>query len=150
MSGQFTLETKPLILEALRYVIESNGRALLEIECDYLGFMLQSSLNGFYLLDAHFIPTLIAGQLVKDTAYTISGYFPFLLRDMYNLSPQLTIQKLLTIMSNHHYDNFTNIDRKAYPLIVRQLCSTLGSILASLNINQQEHFTYKKALSFMS
>jgi tetratricopeptide (TPR) repeat protein len=53
-------------------------------------------------------------------------------------------------MSNHHNENFTNIVRKAYRLMTRYLYSTLGSILASSNIFQQDHLTYKKALSFMS
>jgi hypothetical protein len=60
------------------------------------------------------------------------------------------MQKLLTFMSYHHNENYTKIDRKAYRLITRYLCSTLGSILASSNIYQQDHLTYKKALSIMS
>jgi tetratricopeptide (TPR) repeat protein len=69
---------------------------------------------------------------------------------MYNLSPILTIQKHLTLMSNHHNENFSNIDRKAYCLLTRYLCCTIGSVLASLNIYQQDQFIYRKALSFMS
>ncbi|XP_060591537.1 uncharacterized protein LOC132746426 isoform X1 [Ruditapes philippinarum] len=150
MSGRFTPETKQLILETLRYVIESNGRALLEIECDNFGLFLQSSLNGINIIDAHCVPKLIAGRLLKDTAHAKSVNFQCLLRDMYNLSQILTIQKLLTFMSNHHNENFSNIDRKAYCLLTRYLCCTIGSVLASLNINQQHHLTYKKALEFMS
>ncbi|XP_060591536.1 uncharacterized protein LOC132746425 isoform X4 [Ruditapes philippinarum] len=149
MSGRFTPETKPLILETLRYVIESNGRALLEIECDNLGVFLQSSCNGIYLLDAHCVPTLIAGKLLKDTAQYISLHVKIMLRDMYDLSPRLTIRKLLTFMSHHHNANFTNIDRNAYGLFTQYLCSTLGSVLASLNIDQQDHIS-NKPLLFMS
>ncbi|XP_060591539.1 uncharacterized protein LOC132746426 isoform X2 [Ruditapes philippinarum] len=150
MSGRFSSEAKPLILETLRYVIESNGRVLLQIECDNYGSYLQSSLNGFVPIHPHSIPTLIAGQLLKYTALDISSLFKLLLSEMNDLSPRLAMQKLLTFMSYHHIENYTNIDRKAYRLITRYLCSTLGSILASSNIYQQDHLTYKNALSFMS
>ncbi|XP_060556858.1 uncharacterized protein LOC132717413 [Ruditapes philippinarum] len=150
MSGRFSPEAKPLILETLRYVIESNGRALLEIECDCLGLFLQSRLNSFEPVHAHLIPTLIAGHLLKQICHIISEQFQMIQLKMYDLSPTLTIQKLLTFMSNHHNENFTTIDRKAYRLLTRHICSTLGSILASSNIYKQDHLTYKNALSFMS
>ncbi|XP_060556855.1 uncharacterized protein LOC132717411 [Ruditapes philippinarum] len=146
MGGRFTPETKSLILETLRYVIESNGRALLEIECDCLGLCLQSNLNGI----EHFVPPIISGQLLRETALHISSDFKDILCEMNHLSHQPTMQKILTIISNYHNDNFTNIDRKAYRLITWYLCSTLGSVLASLNINQHDHFTYNKALEFMA
>ncbi|XP_060591530.1 uncharacterized protein LOC132746423 isoform X1 [Ruditapes philippinarum] len=150
MSGRFSPESKPLILDTLRYVIESDGRALLEIKCDNIDKYLQSSLNGVVPIHPHFIPTLIAGPLLKDTVRDISSIFKFLLSEMNDLSPRLAMQKLLTFMSYHHNENYTNIDRKTYRLITRYLCNTLGSILASFNIYQQDHLTYKKALSFMS
>ncbi|XP_060558230.1 uncharacterized protein LOC132718535 [Ruditapes philippinarum] len=149
MSGKFSPESKPLILKTLRYVIESNGKALLVIECDNIDKYLQSSLNDFIPMHPHFIPTLIAGQLLKCDARGISTNFNFLLSKMNDLSPRLAMQKNLTFMSYHHIENYTNIDKKAYLLIARYLCSTLGSILASSNIYQQDHLTYKKALSFM-
>ncbi|XP_060558231.1 uncharacterized protein LOC132718536 isoform X1 [Ruditapes philippinarum] len=150
MSRRFSPETKPLILETLRYVIESDGRALLEIKCDRFGLYVQSSLNGCVPIHPHFIPTIIAGQIQKDKGRDISSLFKFLLSKMNDLSPRFAVQKLLTFMSYQHNDNFTNIDRRAYHLITRYLCSSLGSILASLNNYQQDHLTYKKALSFMS
>jgi tetratricopeptide (TPR) repeat protein len=150
MSGRFSSETKPLILETIRYVIESNGRALLEIEYDLLGLFLQSSLNGIELIDAHFIPTISAGNLLIEQAHTINLIFKDILGEMKNLSLRPTIQKLLTFISHHHIENYTNIDRKAYRLITRYLCSTIGSILASSNIYQQDHLTNNNALSFMS
>jgi hypothetical protein len=150
MSGKVSPESKPLILETLRYVIESNGKALLEIECDNIDKYLQSSLSGFIPIHPHFNPTVIAGQLLKGDARVICSRFKFLLSKMNDLSPRLAMQIFLTFMSYHHIENYTNIDRKAYLLIARYLCSTLGSILASANIYQQDHLTYKKALSFMS
>ncbi|XP_060566824.1 uncharacterized protein LOC132725664 [Ruditapes philippinarum] len=150
MSGRFSPETKPLILETLHYVIESNGRALLEIKCDYFDSYLQKSLTGLVPRYAHNMPTSIVGQLLTHSACCISTNFNVLLHEINGLSPRLTIQKLLTFLSHHHNENFTNIDRKAYSLITRHLCNTFGSILASLNISQQDHLVYKKALSFMS
>jgi hypothetical protein len=149
MSARRFLESKPLILETLRYVIESGVRALLEIKCDNIDKYVQSILNGFVPLHPHIIPTLIAGKLLKDIAREISSRFKFLLCLMNDLSPGLAMQKLLTFMSHHQIENYTNIDRKAYRLIARYLCSTRGSILASSNIYQQDHLTYKNALSFM-
>jgi tetratricopeptide (TPR) repeat protein len=149
MSRRFSPETKLLILVTLRYVIESNGRALLEIECDNFGSFVQLSLNGIEHISASYVPALIAGQFVTETVNTLNVPFKFLLCGMHNLSPKRTIQKLLTFMSNHHHENFSNIDRKAYCLSTRQLYSTLGSVLASLNINQQYHIR-NKALSIMS
>ncbi|XP_060558229.1 uncharacterized protein LOC132718534 [Ruditapes philippinarum] len=145
MSGRFSPESKPLILETLRYVIESNGRALLEIKCDNFGLYLKSSLNSFIQINEHVIPTRIAGLLLGVTALFMNASFIFFLRETNDLSPRLATQKLLTIIANHQNEN-----KKAYRLITRHLCSTLGSILASLIINQQDHLTYKKALSFMS
>jgi hypothetical protein len=152
MSGRFSRETKPLILETLRYVIERNGRALLEIKCSNFGPYLQSSLNGFVPKHAHFIPTKTVGQLLRNTANSVSQsvILLFATEGMIDLPPRLTIPKLLTFMSYHHKENITNIDRKAYRLITRYLYCTLGSILASFKINQQDHLTYKKALSFTS
>ncbi|XP_060591532.1 uncharacterized protein LOC132746425 isoform X1 [Ruditapes philippinarum] len=150
MSERFTPGTKPLILETLRYVIESNGRALLEIECDNFGLSLQSSLNGFLPRDAHFISTHIAGFLLTDTVQAVNKCAFIFLRERSDNSPRQTMQNLLTLMPNHHNDNFTNIDRIAYRLITQQLCGTLGTIIASSNIKQLDHLTYKKAISFMS
>jgi hypothetical protein len=150
MSGRFSSEAKPLILETLRYVIESNGRVLLQIECDNYGSYLQSSFYCFLPINVQFIPTHIAGHLLRSTAQSVSACVIILLDEIiYDLSPRHTVQKLLTFMLHHHYDKFTNIYRKAYRLITRHLCSTLGSILASLNIYQQDHLTYKIALSIM-
>ncbi|XP_060586910.1 uncharacterized protein LOC132742485 [Ruditapes philippinarum] len=145
LSGRISPESKPLILETLRYVIESNGRALLEIECDNFGIYLQSSLNGFIQVNEHIIPTRIAGLLLKDTALLMNVSFKSFLHEIKDLSPRIATQKLLTIIANHHNEN-----TKANRLITRHLCSSIGSILASLNIYQQDHLTYKKALSFMS
>jgi hypothetical protein len=150
MARRFSPETKPLILETLRYVIESNGRALLEIKCDNIDKYLQSSLNGFVPIPERCIPTIIAGQLLEDIGHSISEQFKLILLEISDLSPRFAIQNILTFMSHHHNVNFTNIDRETYRLITRHLCSTLGSILASLNINQQDNFTYKKALELMS
>jgi hypothetical protein len=125
MSGRFPPETKPLILETLRYVIESNGRALLEIECDNFGSYVQSSSNGFVPIHAHFIPTHIAGQLLINTVISLSASYLNLLEEVIDLSPRLTIQNVLKFMSYHQSDNFSNINIKAFCLITRHLCSTL-------------------------
>ncbi|XP_060608374.1 uncharacterized protein LOC132760414 [Ruditapes philippinarum] len=145
LSGRISPESKPLILETLRYVIESYGRALLEIECDNFGICLQSSLNGFIQINEHVIPTRIAGLLLNNTALFMNESFKSFLHEMKDLSPRIATQKLLTIIANHHNEN-----TKANRLITRHLCSSIGSILASLNIYQQDHLTYKKALSFLS
>ncbi|XP_060556857.1 uncharacterized protein LOC132717412 [Ruditapes philippinarum] len=151
MSGRFTPETKPLILKNLRYVIENNRRALLGIECDYFGSFLQSSLNGIEIyIPTHYMPTFIAWDILKNSALAISIEVKVLLRDVNNLSPRLAMQKLLKFISNHYFQNFIFENRKAYRLLSRYLFSTLGSILASLNINQQDNLAFKKALSCMS
>jgi hypothetical protein len=150
MSGRFTPETKPLILETLRYVTERSERALLEIECDCFGSFLQSSLNGIEIyIPAHYIPTFIAWKMLENTALAISIHVKIMLRDVNNLSPRLAMQKLLTFISNHHIENFIFKNRKAYRLLSRYLFSTLGSILASSNINKQDKLAFKKALSCM-
>jgi hypothetical protein len=147
MSGRFSPEAKPLILEKLRYLIESNGRALFDIECDNFGVYLQSCLNGIILISL--IPTTLAGRKIEDTARYITSSSNLFLQEINSLSPRLAMQKLLTFMS-HHHDNFTNIDIIAYRFITRYICRTLGSILASSNIYQQDNLAYKKAIIFMS
>jgi hypothetical protein len=94
MNERISPETKPLILETLRYVIESNGRALLEIECDNYGSFVLSSLSGIILKNTHSFSISIAGLLLNDTAVEVSIQVKILSRDMNDLSPRLAIQKL--------------------------------------------------------
>ncbi|XP_053392107.1 uncharacterized protein LOC128554820 [Mercenaria mercenaria] len=141
MAERFLPHIKPFILDTLQYVASSNGRALLEIDCDRLGLRLQMKNNGICVIDPQTIPTFISGQLFKDVALDIAHVNKMLLSETNNsFNIPAVLQLLSTCMFKHVYkylDANQKQDKIAGSVTAQQLCKTLGSVLASSNIYHQ-------------
>ncbi|XP_045157494.2 uncharacterized protein LOC123523840 [Mercenaria mercenaria] len=138
MKGYFSHESKPYLLEILQNIINSEGRALLEIECDDLGARLQLKFSNLLFEFDIKKSKIISGQLLDFTAQTID----------------MTIQKRLALFTNSSYkeaiqtllkyifklvsisNQCQGLDKTASRLLTPWFCTTLGSVLASLNIQQ--------------
>ncbi|XP_053395464.1 uncharacterized protein LOC123523851 [Mercenaria mercenaria] len=151
MRGHIPHDTKPYILEILQYIINSEGRALLEIECDALGNRIQLKLSNLLLEFDIKTSDIISGQLLKITAEYINMAIRYCLTSIKNSSYIEAIQTLLkcifklVIISNQ----CQGLNKTASSLLVSCFCTTLGSILASLNI-QQYNAIPAEALTWIS
>ncbi|XP_053387487.1 uncharacterized protein LOC123542792 isoform X1 [Mercenaria mercenaria] len=135
MTGHIAQESKTRILEIFQNIINSEGTALLEIKCDSLGSRLQLKLNNLSLFNNK---CLVSGELLKATALTIDDIINSCLHCISNRSYEVAIQILLkyifklVIISNQ----CQGLERTAFRLLTPWFCTTLGSTLASLNIQQ--------------
>ncbi|XP_045157379.2 uncharacterized protein LOC123523788 [Mercenaria mercenaria] len=149
MRGHISHETKPYILEILLDVINSKGKALLEIECDSLGTRLQLKMSN--------LPSeikkndLISGHLLSSTAELIDLFFLSCLTVIKNSSYEEAKQtllkyifKLVSISKNCH-----GLDKTACSLMTPLLCTTFETALASINI-QQYHAVSAEVLTWIS
>ncbi|XP_053405224.1 uncharacterized protein LOC123523185 isoform X1 [Mercenaria mercenaria] len=135
MAGHIAQESKPHILEILQYIINSEGTALLRIECDALGARLQLKLNNLSLFSKR---CFTSGFLLNTTAQIINDSISECLRCISNSSNEVAIQTLLkyifklVIISNQ----CQGLEKRVCRLLAPCFCTTLGSTLASLNIQQ--------------
>ncbi|XP_053388982.1 uncharacterized protein LOC128552013 [Mercenaria mercenaria] len=155
MRGHISHESKGYILEVLQYVINSEGRALLEMECDHLGARIQLKLS--YLLFEFDIEikenlsTLISGNLLNCTAQLNDMVIKRCLTLITNSSYKEAIQTLLKYIFKLViiFNQCQGLDKTASSLLVPQFCTTLGTILASLNIQQYNGISVE-ALTWIS
>ncbi|XP_053395868.1 uncharacterized protein LOC123523798 [Mercenaria mercenaria] len=135
MRGHIPHESKPYILEILQYIIKSEGRAILEIECDCLFDRLHLKLSDFLSFK---INDIISGHLLLTTALEVDKNLLEYLLLTRNRSYKEAIQQLLrgiiklVIISNQ----CQGLDKTACSLLAPWFCTTLGSVLASLSIHQ--------------
>ncbi|XP_053399451.1 uncharacterized protein LOC123556228 [Mercenaria mercenaria] len=135
MRGHIPHESKPYILEILLYIINSEGRALLEIECDALGARIWLKSSYFLSFKTN---DIISGQLLQITAFAVDKNLQKYLISTKNSCYTEAIQTLLKsiikllIISNQ----CQGLDKTACSLMAPWYCTTLGSILASINIHQ--------------
>ncbi|XP_045156672.2 uncharacterized protein LOC123523104 [Mercenaria mercenaria] len=148
MAGHIAHESKPRILEILQHIINSEGTALLGIKCDALGARLQLKLNNLFLFKTSGI---VSGCLLIHTAHMINDSITFGLHNISNNSYEVAIQillkyifKLVTI-----FNQSQGLNRTACSLQAPWFCTTLGSILASLNIQQYNGIS-AEALSWIT
>ncbi|XP_045191405.2 uncharacterized protein LOC123548308 [Mercenaria mercenaria] len=150
MRGHISHAYKPYILEILKYIINSEGRALLEIECDDLGARIQLKLSNLHS-EFEIKSSDISGDLILSIAQLSALNIEPRLYSITNSSYKEAIQTLLkyifklVIISNQ----CQGLDKTACSLIVSCFCTTLGSILASLNI-QQYNALSAEALTLIS
>ncbi|XP_045156670.1 uncharacterized protein LOC123523103 [Mercenaria mercenaria] len=136
MAGHITQESKPRILEILQNIINSEGTALLGIECDALGERLLLKLNN--LSSFKTTSGIVSGDLFKTIARMINSSIEACLIPVSNSSNEEAIQILLNrilklaIISNQ----CQGLKKTACRLLAPRLCITLGSVLASLDIQQ--------------
>ncbi|XP_053395451.1 uncharacterized protein LOC123523865 [Mercenaria mercenaria] len=148
MRGHISHESKPYILEILQYIINSEGRALLEIECDDLGATIQRKLSYLHSVKAN---AIISGHLLRSTAAFIDGNIMDYLTGIRNSSYEEGIQTLLMfifkLVSISKYCQ--GLVKKACCLLVPRLCTTVGFVLVSLNICWYNNI-HAEALSWIS
>ncbi|XP_053405225.1 uncharacterized protein LOC123523185 isoform X2 [Mercenaria mercenaria] len=143
-----TQQSKPHILEILQYIINSEGTALLAIKCEDLGAGLQLKLN--YLLSFN-TRCFVSGYILKTTAQMVDSSIDFCLDCISNSSHEEAIQKLLeyifklVTISNRGQ----GLEKTACRLLGPWFCTTLGSTLASLNIQQYSGISVE-ALTWIS
>ncbi|XP_053389516.1 uncharacterized protein LOC128552494 [Mercenaria mercenaria] len=134
MKGHISHESKPYIIEILQYIINSEGKALQGILCDDLGARLQLKLSN---LVTSIKSDIISGKLVRDTATFIDNTILMnCLTLIRNSSYEEAIQTLLkySLKLVSISKNCQGLDKKACGLLATRFCTTLGFVLASLNI----------------
>ncbi|XP_045156542.2 uncharacterized protein LOC123523024 [Mercenaria mercenaria] len=135
MAGHITQESKPHILEILQYIINSEGTALLGIKCDALGSRLQLKLNYLFSINER---CFVSGYLLKTTARSINESINACLGCISNSSYEVAIQTLLKYIFKLAIFSYQcqGLDKTGCGLLAPWFCTTLGSVLASLNIQQ--------------
>ncbi|XP_045157380.2 uncharacterized protein LOC123523789 [Mercenaria mercenaria] len=148
MRGHISHEYKPYILEILQYIINSEGRALLGIECDDLGARIQLKLSCFVEFKTS---DFISGNILENTA-------GFLVMDIWNclvLIRSNTYKETVQILLKYIFklvrvsNQCQRLDKTACCLLARPLSTTLGTVLASHNI-QHDNAISAEALTLIS
>ncbi|XP_060556693.1 uncharacterized protein LOC132717274 [Ruditapes philippinarum] len=133
MRGKISSEIKPYILEILKNIINSEGVTLLGIKCDNLGSRLQLKFyNRCPIKSSH----IISGQLLQNITVGISGK---LLNTYYHLqdrSPNEAVEILKSNLSKLFNCQYEGLYKTASHIVTSLYCTILGSVLASININQ--------------
>ncbi|XP_060574016.1 uncharacterized protein LOC132731778 [Ruditapes philippinarum] len=127
MRGKILPAVKPHILEILNNIINSDGMALLGIKCDDLGSRLHLK---FYNLCPFKKSDIISGILLFNLAVSLSENLKY----TYNSSPYKAVKILKNYMSISFHCQYEGLDKTASHLLLPWYCTTLGSVLASLNI----------------
>ncbi|XP_045194820.2 uncharacterized protein LOC123563768 [Mercenaria mercenaria] len=156
MAGQFSAEVKALLLERLFHLIQSDGQALLEVQIDELGLRLQIKLSRLYLIPEN-IPSKkkkcleISLPLIGNTVCSITLCIKELLIATIQNSPVTTVQNLLNVLAYYKrcYTEGSKLEQKASSLLTPMVCSTLGTTIASINI-QTNNTVPPEALDWLS
>ncbi|XP_053384539.1 uncharacterized protein LOC123533169 [Mercenaria mercenaria] len=141
MTGEFSPEVKALLLERVFHLIQTDGQALLRVQIDDLGQRLQIKLNMLYQIPEN-IPSKkenclrISGSLLLNTAETITVCSSSIISKTIQNSPITTIQNLRNVLTNYKrcYREGSKLEQRASSLIAPLFCSTLGTVIASSNI----------------
>jgi hypothetical protein len=135
MRGKLSPAVKPYILEILNNIINSEGVALLGIRCDDLGSRIHLK---FYNLSPCLLKAsdIISGYLL----YSLAAEISWTLMDTYCLLKDSThneaVEQLKNFISKTINVPYENVDKTASHILTPWYCTTLGSVLASININQ--------------
>ncbi|XP_045156343.2 uncharacterized protein LOC123522901 [Mercenaria mercenaria] len=149
MVGHINHESKPHLLEIMQYIIHSEGKALLGIECDDLCARLMTKLNN--LICPYKTSDVVTGNLLKQTAVDITINIRPCLSFISNASYEVAIGTLLRYLfklvtaSNQRQ----GLARTACSLLAPSFCTTIGSILASFSIQQYNGIS-EEALTWIS
>ncbi|XP_053405217.1 uncharacterized protein LOC128558925 [Mercenaria mercenaria] len=150
MRGKISPQVKPYILEILLYIINSEETALLEIGCDDLGSrLLLKLLNSLFTFKKS--SELVSGSLVHASALITNENMDAFLCPVINSSNEEAIIKFRKYIFNlvMIYNQCQGVERTACHHIASWFCTTLGSTLASLNIQQYRGIS-AEALSWIS
>ncbi|XP_060563066.1 uncharacterized protein LOC132722563 [Ruditapes philippinarum] len=133
MRGKISPAVKPYILEILSNIINSAGVAILGIKCDDLGSRLQ---HKFYNLCTIKTSDIISESLLFSLAvhiYMTLKKINHHLKDS-TCSPNEAVEILKNYVSKTINCQYEGLDKTASHLLLPWYCTTLGSVLASLNI----------------
>jgi hypothetical protein len=137
MARRFTPVTKQVILDTLSYIISSNGSALLEIECDQLGFRIQNTC----LRLIEIVPDMsceISGNLVGNFGLSVNELHVFVLKNTNKISHiRVLLQTLYKYLMKVTYYMNQGQNKLACSALAKFLSMHLGSALASMNIHSQ-------------
>ncbi|XP_060576616.1 uncharacterized protein LOC132733938 [Ruditapes philippinarum] len=138
MARRFTPVTKQVILDTLSYIISSNGSALLEIECDHLGFRIQNTFLRLVDIVPEDISCEISGYLVRNIGIFVSTMHIFFLNDTNKINHiRVLLQTLYKyLMKLTDYMN-QGQNKLACCALAKFLSMHLGSALASINVHSQ-------------
>jgi hypothetical protein len=150
MARCFTPVTKYVILDMLCYIISSKGSALLEIECDRLGFRIQNTFLRLVEIVPEHISCEISGIVVKNTACYINICHTQLLIAMNKIDQiRILLQSLYKyMMILTRYMN-QGKNKLACSVMAKFLSMHLGTALASITI-QSEGVVCRESIVLMS
>ncbi|XP_045210717.2 uncharacterized protein LOC123562132 [Mercenaria mercenaria] len=156
MAGQFSPEVKALLLERTSFLIQTDGQALLEVQIDDLGQRLQIKLNMLYQIAENISSKkenylCISGRSLHDIASNIPLCSGETLLKIIQNSPVTTVQTLLNVIAHYKrcYIKGSKLEQKACSLLTPLVCSTLGTTIASINI-QTNNALPPEALDWLS
>jgi hypothetical protein len=131
MRGKISPAVKPLILEQLNQIISWEGMALLGIKCDGLGNRLYLKFYNLSLGPCNKTCDIISGQILINFATTLAT-IPI---GKYR-TPEETVQRLKSTILRILRIQHEGQEYKPFLYLVKCLCTALGSVLASININK--------------
>ncbi|XP_060576581.1 uncharacterized protein LOC132733873 [Ruditapes philippinarum] len=131
MRGKISPAVKPYILEILSNIINSEGVALLGIKCDDLGSRLHLKFNNLCTIKTS---DIISGTLLFNLAKHIYMTLKEINYHLKDSSPNEAVEILKNYVSKTINGQYEGLDKTASNLIAPIYCTTLGSVLASLNI----------------
>jgi uncharacterized protein YozE (UPF0346 family) len=138
MARRFTPVTKQVILDTISYIISSKGIALLEIECDQLGFRIRNTFLRLVEIVPEDMSCEISGTLVRNFGLFVNESYLFVLKNTNKISHiRVLLQTLYKyLMKLTHYMN-QGQNKLACSALAKFLSMHLGSALASINIHSQ-------------
>ncbi|XP_060578200.1 uncharacterized protein LOC132735278 [Ruditapes philippinarum] len=134
MMGKISPVVKPYILAIINNIINSEGVALLGIKCDDLGSRLRHKLNNLCPFKTS---ERISAHLLYDMARCVSISFNNNYVTLKNKHPNEVVQTLTNCISKILNDKHDGLVQTACQLVAPWYNTTLGSVFASININQQ-------------
>ncbi|XP_060594907.1 uncharacterized protein LOC132749207 [Ruditapes philippinarum] len=152
MAGQFTNEEKDNLLRKIGDTIQGDARCLLRITIDDLGYRLQVKLNRIPLiphaiLDSRAVNEECSSLLLLNLAKVISKSQLTILAYTIHL-PHSNIERLKqVIIKLANYSIFGNrLEQFASRCLMKVLSSTLGSIIVSSSIVQNNQVPYSSLM----
>ncbi|XP_053402822.1 uncharacterized protein LOC128558060 [Mercenaria mercenaria] len=157
MAGRISPHNKLRILEILQKIIQSEGRALLEISIDDLGPRLMVTMNMDEAFQYYQTPAQmyahISAVLLIDTACTVTVCQMDFLRKMSHDGNAIVRENvsnfMLTLTKMYKEVGFSNLEKYALKLLAPLFSSSLGSVIASHDIYTTRSIS-PEALSWFS
>ncbi|XP_060555755.1 uncharacterized protein LOC132716489 [Ruditapes philippinarum] len=146
MAGQFTAEEKRDVLQKLCDIIQSDGRCLLRISIDDISQRLQVKLSTIVHFACYFPTSLEIFEHFSCDLYIsfMIGVSTSLVLMFYNLSNDHICNYKQIILKLTYYSVHGNrLEQLASRYLAPFLCSTLGLIMASSSIEQNNPVQYE-------